>query len=380
VPLAFLTDGITNLVLPVQLGGDVTALGLISFVGLGAGAAIQPAAGWLGDRLRDRVDRRWLAVAAVIPAIAGLVLLARGGGLAAVAGSYLVVQLSAAAIQASQQTLIPEHLTTSGRGRASGIKAAADVGGSFVAFLVLGALLARGDVGGAAVVVGVVLLVATFAMVALVPRGRAPAAGSPAATLSALTVPGRLVPLIVARFLFLLGTYTVGRFLVPLVADRLAVDVDDAAGRAGALLALLALGTAVAALAAGWLADRRDGRDLMAAGAAIGAAGVLGLIPSAGLAGLLVGGLAMSIGTALFVTANWAATAAAVPREAAGRLMGIANLGTALAAALAGLAALVIDAVGYAPALVLAAVTSAAAALPVLLRRSDPATAPRATS
>ncbi|MFL5749559.1 MAG: hypothetical protein ACJ767_02945, partial [Chloroflexota bacterium] len=50
----------------------------------------------------------------------------------------------------------------------------------------------------------------------------------------------------------------------------------------------------------------------------------------------------------------------------AGRLMGVANLGTALAAAVAGLVGPVIDLAGFAPALLVAAVVSAAAAVPLM--------------
>lgn len=51
---------------------------------------------------------------------------------------------------------------------------------------------------------------------------------------------------------------------------------------------------------------------------------------------LVFGGL-MSIGSAAFVTANWAMTTDVVPAARAGRLLGLANVGTAGAAAVAGL-------------------------------------------
>jgi MFS family permease len=106
----------------------------------------------------------------------------------------------------------------------------------------------------------------------------------------------------------------------------------------------------------------------MAAGAVIAALGIAAFILPAGLPGVIVGGLLMSVGTAAFVAANWAATTALVPPDDAGRLMGIANLGTGLAAAGAGLLGPFIDAVGFGPALLLAAAASSAAAIPVLAR------------
>jgi len=362
VPLAFLGDGVTVLVLPLRLGADATTLGVVSFAGLAIGAAVQPAFGWLSDRIRGRVDRRAFIVAAALPAIAGMWLLA---GTAAIAGAvigYVVVQAAASAMQAGQQALIPEHVVRVAQGRAKGAKVAADVGGSFLAFLVLGIVLAGGALEPAAAVIGVVTVVAVGLLVAFVPRV-APVARSDAIA----TLPRGLVPLIAARFLFLAGSYAVGRFLLLLVAERLAIPTSGAADEAGGLLALFTLATAAAAIVVGWFADRVPRTQLMVAGALVASVGIVMLVPDLGVAGILAGGLTMAAGTALFVTANWAATASLVPAAGAGRLMGIANLGTALAAAVAGLAGPVIDAVGFAPALAIAAVASACAALPVSL-------------
>jgi len=362
VPLAFLFDGVTVLVLPLRVG-DASTLGLVSLVGLGMGAGLQPVAGWLSDRLRDRVDRRTFLAVAAVPAILGLWLLVGTTGLAAAIAGYVVIQAAASAMQAAQQTLIPEHLDRVEQGRASGLKTTFDVGGSFLAFLVLGALLASGDAVAAAAVITVLVVAALVLVFVLVPnrqRLRRPVRPS-------LRLPDGLGALILARFLFLFATYGVGRFLVLLVGERLGLDPSQAVGGAAGLLALFTLATAASALPVGWLADRQSRRDLMVAGAAIAAAGIAMLVPSTGLPGVLAGGLLMSVGTAAFVTANWAATTTIVARDDAGRLMGIANLGTGLAAAAAGALGPLIDAAGFGPALVVAATASAAAALPVLI-------------
>jgi MFS family permease len=372
IPLAFLSDGVTVLLLPTRLGGDATAIGLVSLAGLAVGALLQPLVGILSDRLRPRQDRRLLAALATLPTIAGLWLLAGASGLVTFGLGYVVVQMAASAIQANQQTLIPELVDDARRGRASGLKAAFDVGGSFLAFGALGALLASGNPWPAVVAISAVLLLATAVMLATVPRigGTAPnpQVARPAEASEVVggrSVPPGLTPLLVSRFLFLLGVYVVGRFLVLLVAERLGIPPERAADEAGGLLTLFTLATAVAALAAGRLADRLSRRDLAVAGALIASLGIVALVPAAGVGGLLVGGLLMSAGTAAFVTANWAETTSIVPSASAGRLMGIANLATALAAAAAGLVGPLIDATGFGPALSLAAVAAAAAALPV---------------
>ena len=179
------------------------------------------------------------------------------------------------------------------------------------------------------------------------------------------SLPPGFLPLVAARFLFLFGTYAVGRFLLLLVADRLGIDPARAVGEAGGLLALFTLVTAVAAVPVGWLLDGRTGRGLMIAGALVSSAGILALAPALGLGGVLAGGLLMALWTATFMSANWAATTRIVAPATAGRLMGIANLGTGLAAAAAGLLGPIIDSAGFVPALLIAATVSAAAVVPL---------------
>ena len=363
IPLAFLFDGVTVLILPLRLGGEAATVGVVSLIGLGIAAGLQPVAGWLSDEVRDRFDRRTFLAVAAVPAVGGLWLLVGTTTLLAALVGYIVLQAAATAMQAAQQTFIPEHLERSEQGRGSGLKAAFDVGGSFLAFLLLGTLLASGDLFGPAVTITVLLGLAVALVFVLVP----PVERLPASVRVRVGLPPGLGPLIVARFLFLFATYGVGRFLVLLVAERLELDPARAVGDAGGLLALFTLATAVCAVPAGWVADRRSSRDVMTAGAAIGAIGIVVLVPSAGLAGVMAGGLLMSLGTAAFVTANWAATTALVRRDDAGRLMAIANLGTGLAAAAAGALGPLIDAAGFTPALVILATASGAAVIPLLI-------------
>ena len=106
----------------------------------------------------------------------------------------------------------------------------------------------------------------------------------------------------------------------------------------------------------------------MAVGVVLSAAGIVALIPSAGVAGVLIGGSLMSAGTAAFVTANWAALTDLAPGPDAGRLMGIANIGTGGAAAAAGLLGPLIDAGGFGPALAVAAAATALGLLPLMVR------------
>jgi len=72
--------------------------------------------------------------------------------------------------------------------------------------------------------------------------------------------------LLLARFLFLVGIYATGRFLLFIVSDRLHLQSRQAAVQAGNTLVLLTLITVVASPLARWLTDRFGRPPLMIAG------------------------------------------------------------------------------------------------------------------
>jgi MFS family permease len=103
----------------------------------------------------------------------------------------------------------------------------------------------------------------------------------------------------------------------------------------------------------------------MVAGVLLAAVGTASFLPDVGLYGVLIAGGLMSVGTAAFATANWAALTDLSPPQDAGRLMGLANLGTGGAAACAGLVGPSIDTWGFTPALVFATTAVVVALAPV---------------
>jgi MFS family permease len=149
--------------------------------------------------------------------------------------------------------------------------------------------------------------------------------------------------LIVARFLFLLGTYAVGRFLLFFVAQRLELETNSAGEQTANILAILTLITVAAAPVAGWLADKINRHRLMIFGGLISAVGVILLMTAYTTGQILIFGLLLAIGSAAFSTANWALTADFAPPEEAARFLALANFGTVGAAAVAGLFGPLID-------------------------------------
>lgn len=71
--------------------------------------------------------------------------------------------------------------------------------------------------------------------------------------------------------------------------------------------------------------------------------GVFLLVFATGLGQIFLFGVLMSLGSAAFASANWALTADLVPKEESARYFGLANIGTAGAAAAAGLFGPLVD-------------------------------------
>ena len=341
--ISMVADGVPAVLLPHQLlsagDGAATTLGLVSLLALAAGAAAQPPAG----RLSDAIGRWPIVAAGVGMAVAGLLLLVSA---AALPGAVLAM-VGVSVAQAGYQPLLPDVIPGRTRGAASGWKSAADVAGATIGFLMLAALLEDGaSIAATAVLAGA--LVVPFAIAYGLLRGGDAVRRPPTRRVDIgqlfSGVPSSLVALAVARFFFLLGIFAVGRFLLLFVGDRLNLSPDAAAAQAGVALGLLALVTLIASVPAGWLADRLGRRGLLVAGGIIAALGIA-LLPTAGSVGMVLAfGSLMAVGSAAFSAASWAALTDLAPSADAGRLLGLANVGTAGAASAAGGFGLLIDA------------------------------------
>jgi MFS family permease len=392
--LSVIGDGFAALVVPFRLAGltdpghAATLIGLVTFVGLLVGTATQPIAGAASDALHARWGRSGTLLIGVVLTLPALAAFATLPTVVGVLVAFVLLQVGLNVAQASQQGYVPDLVDEGWRGRASGLKGFADLAGAFIGFLALGALLANGDPTPAVAFAGLFLVVAALIAVRIVRERRLFATNIPRSTLRSvfeidLPTHRTFVRVVAARFLFLLGTFTIGRYLLLFVAERLGIDPTTAADETGALLAALTLVTAFAAIPGGWLADRIGRPQTMAIGSLLAAVGASLLIVADSAPAILIFGGLLSVGTAVFVASNWAMTVDLVPQTEAARFLGLANIGTGGAAAAAGLLGPPIDLIrgvvptlGYGVVLIAALVTFVAAL--GVVRALVPAVAPPA--
>lgn len=138
---------------------------------------------------------------------------------------------------------------------------------------------------------------------------------------------------VVNRLAFLVGANNLAGFAVYFLQGRLGYPEEKAAGPASQLMMVVGILILVSALPSGWLSDRVGHKRLAAVSGLLGAIGTLVLILTTNMTIIYVGGCIIGAATGLFFTSNWALGTELVPKEEAGRYLGISNLAGAGAGA-----------------------------------------------
>jgi MFS family permease len=355
LPLGMLFDGFNSLILPayaLNLAPNIpgaTMLGLVSFLGIMTGMIAQLIAASYSDKLRGRWGRKGMIGLGMLLLLPLLLLAALFSNFFLVAIAYLLIQVIANIVQAALQAFIPEQVEAKERGMASGLKNLMDIGGALLVFMLLAELFNEGKaylvfpaIAGAFLLAYLLTQIFVHEPQQAETRHVEHINYRPAFSIN-LQEHRAFVWLIISRFFFLLATYGVGRFLLLFVDERLGLEANSAGEETANILVVLTFVTVLAAPAAGWLCDRINRRLMMIFGALISALGVIMLIMADSSAQILIFGSLMAFGSAAFSTANWSLSADLAPRDEAARYLAFANIGTACAAAFAGVLGLLID-------------------------------------
>ena len=138
---------------------------------------------------------------------------------------------------------------------------------------------------------------------------------------------------VINRLAFLVGAVNISTFIVYFLQGRLNMPKETAAGPAANLLLVVGVCILIFALITGWISDRIGHKRSVAIAGVIGAIGVAVAIAVPDMMAINIGGLLIGVATGMFYTANWALGTELVPKEQAGRYLGISNLAGAGAGA-----------------------------------------------
>ncbi len=357
VGLSFMWNGLHVIILPAVMLQFVpetqknTYLGLLTFLGLLIAMVVQPVAGAVSDHWTSRWGRRrpLIAVGTLVDLLF-LALLAWAGGLAWLIVGYLGLQLSSNIAHGALQGLLPDRVPSDQLGHASGLKNLFDMSGLVVASLLTARLLGSGSdrLVTAMGAIALILVVSTGLTLQFTPEESSLSLASPRRVdwRDVLRVNWRAHTdywwLIGSRFVFLLGVNGVQAFAQYYVRDVLAVA--NPVQLTGDLLAAISAGLLIFVVIGAWLCDRIGRRRVQAAAGFITALGCLLLLGARTPVLLLAFGSVVGVGIGLFITANWALANQWAPHSEEGKFIGLTNLATAGAAAVARLQGPLIDA------------------------------------
>jgi Na+/melibiose symporter-like transporter len=349
VGLSFMWNSLHVILLPVILlqftpeGLKNTYLGALTFFGLIVAMILQPISGAISDNWRSKWGRRRpLILIGTLFDFLFLFILGWAGGLVWVFIGYLGLQISSNIAHGPAQGLLPDLIPQDKIGKASGIKNFMDMSGIIVASLVVGNMLGPQNENVNAVLLVIMAVLVVFTTITLIWAKEKPSTGegpktSPPPLREQLRVDvcgnKPFFWMIAHRLLFLVGIYALQSFIFYYVQDFL--QAPDAAKTTGNLTATLGVLLVVTSLAGGWLTDRFGSAAMSIVAGVLVTTGYILLLTVHDVQLLTWLGVLIGAGMGFFLTANWAMANRLAPKDESGKYLGLTNLATAGAAALA---------------------------------------------
>ena len=139
---------------------------------------------------------------------------------------------------------------------------------------------------------------------------------------------------IINRLMFLVAITNLVSFFVYFLQAKLNLPGESAVKPAADLIRIVGIFIAISVLPSGFLADRFSKKKLIAASALLAFSGALFVILSKSMNLMVIGGVLLGVSAGLFYSVNWSLGTKLVPKEEAGKYLGISNLAGAGAGAI----------------------------------------------
>ena len=352
----------------IPLGKQATYLTLLTVPGLLLAIAVQPIVGAFSDRSGFRLGRRRPFI--LIGAIVALSLLPGIGfarSLVTIFAIYYLLQISCNTALGPYLAFIPDLVPEEKRGRASGVKGLLEIAGAGISIWLIGHLMGNYSIGEgswwlwlslgilAAVFLGT--MIATMVMV----KEKPGAGGAKLPSLSTIyrafttDVKARLyksfnidvkanpdyIRFLLSRLLFIIPLTAFQAWGLYFFRDYL--GVANPAATMGTFTLLSSMCMIGMVYPAGRLSDRFGRKPIALTSGLIGALGIGLLFFFRSYEFILLAAILMGIGFGGLMASNWALAVDLVPRDEAGKYIGLTNLATAGGSALARLQGPMID-------------------------------------
>jgi MFS family permease len=315
-----------------------TMLAIIMLAGAIAPILIQPTVGVISDYTVTRWGRRkpYIVIGSLLDVVflAGIAL---NESFVALVAFYFLLQVSSNFAQGPFQGYVPDLVPAKQVGLASGLMGLMLTLGTIVGvgIATLGGI--TDNVAAATLALGVVEVVTMVILVLTVDEGRDGPPRTKPWLQVALSAWGRdilkqrdVLWLLVVRLLFL-GAYNATLIAIGYFRRSHGLSDNDADTTVFLATAIVGVSTALAAIPGGRLSDRYGRRPVIWTAALIAGIGLIGVTFAPSPEFAVASWVPFGIGMGIFLSADWALMADVIPKETAGRYMGILNAGTAMA-------------------------------------------------
>ena len=315
-----------------------TMLAIIMIAGAVAPIVIQPTVGVISDYTVTRWGRRkpYIVIGSLLDVVflAGI---AFNNDFVAMVAFYFLLQVSSNVAQGPFQGYVPDLVPAKQVGLASGLMGLMLTLGTIVGVGIATVGGITGQVALATLALGFVEVVTMVILVATVDEGRAGPRRTRPWREIAMSAWARdildqrdVLWLLFVRLMFL-GAYNATLIAIGYFRRSHGMADADADTIVFAATAIVGVTTALAAIPGGRLSDRFGRRAVIWAAGLIAAIGLLGVTLAPSPAFAVASWVPFGVGMGLFLSADWALMADVIPKETAGRYMGILNAGTAMA-------------------------------------------------
>ncbi len=333
-----------------------TYLGILVFTGMALALLVQPLAGTLSDRLSSRFGkRRPFILVGTLLALVILPSVGFSGTFPFLFIGYCLLQCACNVAQGPFQGFIPDLVAQKHRGTACGVKSFVEILASVALLRVVAYFMDIYSSGGnqtwlwlAIGFPGIILLGAMLATIFTVKEQPASPVNQPFSASTIINTykidvknnPG-FVWFLVSRLFIMMALGTLQSFALYFLKD--VIHIPNPAGAAANLLITIGIALLVAVYPAGWLSDKFGRKPIILFSGLVGAIGILVLIFARSYSGVIICGSLLGISAGAFLSANWALATDLVPPGEEARYLGLTNIATAGAGALARLIGPVID-------------------------------------
>ncbi len=360
--LSVLWPSLHSIIIPLRLleftpeAQKNTYLGLMTFAGSMIAVFVQPVAGAISDRFSSRFGRRrpFIFVGTVL-ALLFLPGIGLSGSFPFLLLGYCLLQVATNIAQGPFQAFIPDLVPQDRKGVASGAKSLAEILGG-VAFLRIVAYLMDNYASGggemwlwlAIGVPGVILLAGMVATMLTVKEQPSCLDGQPS---TAKTIAGAykidakgnmsFIWFLLSRLFILMAMVVLQTFALYFIKD--VIHHPNPAGVTADLMITVGISMLLAVYPAGQLSDILGRKPIILFSGFVGIVGILVLFFTRSYVSTLVCGGLVGISAGAFLSTNWALATDLVPAGEEARYLGLTNIATAGAGALARLTGPVID-------------------------------------